>query len=98
KGRQGNTPVHRHRRRMANPGGYDPRATGLRVQCLSIRLYAQGPGEIAIWPAFAALRALRRGSLRAEGLPSRSAEGAKAGTRWEFRNPDLSFVGAPLCL
>jgi hypothetical protein len=31
-------------------------------------------------------------------LPSRSAEGAKAGTRWEFRNPDLSFVGAPLCL
>jgi len=28
---------------MANPGGYDPRATGLRVQCLSIRLYAQGP-------------------------------------------------------
>jgi hypothetical protein len=29
---------------MANPGGYDPLAGGLKVRCLSIRLYARGPG------------------------------------------------------
>lgn len=29
--------------RMANPGGYDPLATGLKVRRLSIRLYARGP-------------------------------------------------------
>ena len=29
---------------LANPGGYDPLATGLKGRCLSIRLYARGPG------------------------------------------------------
>ena len=60
---------------MANPGGFEPLADGLKGRCLSIRLYARGPcSELPFADDDAGLRApVHPLALRLDQLEARCA-------------------------